>query len=140
MGKMESQLKARAKRLRDSFNLTIAEWEIILAFQLGVCWICGKKQKSGKRLATDHRHIDGLVRGLLCSQCNRLLGRIEATFGINVIKLLARVISFLSNPPATQALGRETFGYAGRVGTKKHRKFVQKQSKIMIPSKPLLDG
>ena len=139
--------KARAKRLWDNYGLTVEEWETILEFQRGVCFICGKKQKSGKRLATDHRHSDGLARGLLCSQCNRLLGRIEATFGINIIELLSRVVEYLLGPPAVAALGRQVFGYAGRTGTKKHRKFLkrlkvrkEKKLKAVTPVIPLVAG
>lgn len=123
-------MDARAKRLKDNYSLTIDEWEAINTFQQGVCFFCYKKQKSGKRLATDHRHKDGLNRGLLCSQCNRLLGRIEATFGLAVIVALGRVISYLQNPPAVQALGRPVFGYPGRCGTKKHRLFLKRQKKL----------
>jgi hypothetical protein len=121
-------IRARAKRLKDSFNLTIEQWDIIDRFQSSVCWLCGKKQKSGKRLATDHRHKDGLIRGLLCSQCNRLLGRIESNGW--TVEILKRVIGYFLNPPAVQALGQEIFGYPGRVGTKKHRKWLRKRAKI----------
>lgn len=36
------------------------------------CAICGKPESSfAKRLAVDHRHSDGLVRGLLCWHDNK---------------------------------------------------------------------
>ena len=126
---MES-IKARAKRLMDCFNLTIGMWEIVDNFQGSVCALCGKKQKSGKRLATDHRHSDGLIRGLLCSQCNRLLGKIEGTGW--TVGTLVRLIQYIQTPPAVTALGREVFGYAGRVGTKKHRQFLRRAKKKLL--------
>jgi hypothetical protein len=42
----------------------------------GRCQICGATQSwGGKALATDHRHVDGQVRGLLCARCNLLIGQ-----------------------------------------------------------------
>ena len=126
---MES-IKARAKRLLDCFNLTIEMWEIVDKFQNGVCALCGKKQRSGKRLAVDHRHRDGLIRGLLCSQCNRLLGKIESNGW--VVETLILLIEYFRCPPAVKALGREVFGYPGRVGTKKHRQFLRRVKKKLL--------
>jgi recombination endonuclease VII len=121
-------IKARAKRLKDAFNLSIEQWDIIDRFQGFVCWLCRKRQKSGKRLAVDHRHSDGLIRALLCSQCNRLLGKIESNGW--TIDILKRLIDYFINPPAVQALGHEVFGFPGRTGTKRHRIWVRKQTKI----------
>jgi len=47
--------------------------------QDGACRICGLTEKAhveqyGCKLAIDHDHKDGSVRGLLCSRCNRGLG------------------------------------------------------------------
>jgi len=40
------------------------------------CEICGRPPKTSA-LSVDHRHSDGLVRGLLCYRCNRrVLGRL----------------------------------------------------------------
>lgn len=121
-----AQERARKKTLRDNYNLTPEEWDKINEFQAGVCWICGKKQKSGKRLATDHSHKTGLVRGLLCSQCNRLLGKIERLWNLS---LFHRAFDYLSIPPAIKALGREVYGFAGRCGTKRHRAELRKKAK-----------
>jgi len=38
------------------------------------CGICGVTRKPGaRRLNRDHSHIDGTLRGLLCTRCNRAL-------------------------------------------------------------------
>lgn len=121
--------RARRKNLWNNFRITPEEWQKIDEYQNGVCFICQKRQKSGKRLATDHCHKTGLVRGLLCSQCNRLLGRIEsAGFSIEWVK---RMIEYWLNPPAERALGKQIIGYAGRVGTKKHRKELRQASQLL---------
>lgn len=56
------------------------QWLATLADQLGACAVCGKQEhdtKDGKRgLHQDHDHATGKVRGILCSNCNQLLGRV----------------------------------------------------------------
>ena len=126
---MTPQEKARAKRLKNNFDLTPEEWDRANTYQKGLCWLCGKSQKSGKRLATDHCHRSGLVRGLLCSQCNRLLGRIERSQW--TVAILHRLIDYLSKPPMTLALGRTVIGYAGRTGTKKQRLELKRKAKAL---------
>jgi hypothetical protein len=51
------------------------------AWQRGRCYICGepekrRKDKTGviRRLSIDHDHETGKVRGLLCANCNNMLG------------------------------------------------------------------
>lgn len=122
--------KARAKRLLDNFKLTIEEWERLNAHQGGRCWICKKPQKSGKRLAVDHCHKSGEIRSLLCSQCNRLLGKIERLWSLDD---LTRVVPYLISPPARDALGRIHIGYSRSVTTKKHRRLLKREAKNALP-------
>jgi hypothetical protein len=42
--------------------------------QGGVCAICEQPCRTGKRLAVDHDHQTGHVRGLLCRTCNSGIG------------------------------------------------------------------
>ncbi len=48
-------------------------YDMMLASQRGGCAICGKGPTT-KRLAVDHCHDTGEIRGLLCDRCNRGLG------------------------------------------------------------------
>lgn len=58
--------EARRVRLDTQFSITPEEYDLILAEQGGVCAVCKKPPKENKRLAIDHSHRSGLVRGLLC--------------------------------------------------------------------------
>ena len=130
---METE-KARAKRLWNNYELTIPEWELVNLFQRGVCAICHRPNKNGSRLATDHRHKDGFFRGLLCSQCNRVLGKIEDPRWQWTVEQIKNLLSYLSNPPAVQALGKEVYGYpGGKMGTDRHRKWIKMRDTSQTP-------
>ena len=60
--------------LRRGFGITADDYERMLAEQSNVCAICGKVNVDNRRLAVDHGHTTGAVRGLLCSPCNRGIG------------------------------------------------------------------
>ncbi len=67
----------RKKVLKRKYGITINDYEQMLKQQNGVCKICKGLDPSGRRLAVDHCHTTGVVRGLLCPSCNTALGRIE---------------------------------------------------------------
>lgn len=46
----------------------------LLADQKGSCALCHKPNVKGKKLAVDHDHKTGIIRGLLCNRCNAALG------------------------------------------------------------------
>jgi hypothetical protein len=69
----ERLLSRRAHYLKSKFGLSVAEYDTMLAEQGGVCAIC-RAPEDGKRLAVDHCHTTGAVRGLLCQRCNRGIG------------------------------------------------------------------
>lgn len=64
------------RRLKRQFDMTEEEYQEKHAEQKGVCAICGRPQKQ-IRLAVDHNHTTGQVRGLLCCACNRVVGYLE---------------------------------------------------------------
>lgn len=75
-----SSPKRIAQSLKDwlkTYGLTPEEYEKMLENQGGVCAICQSphpRMKNAKRLYVDHCHETGTVRGLLCHQCNAMLG------------------------------------------------------------------
>lgn len=61
-------------KLRTTFGISLTEYQQMLARQNGVCAICAGGPKGKKRLSVDHNHETGKVRGLLCGNCNSVLG------------------------------------------------------------------
>ncbi len=64
------------------FGITEEDYNNLLNNQKSKCAICGRREfaKRGiviKRLAVDHCHKTGQIRGLLCSKCNGTLGWYE---------------------------------------------------------------
>ena len=62
------------------YKLTLEDYDHMLEKQKGVCAVCGKPETCAahyggvRRLAVDHDHKTGKVRGLLCALCNQALG------------------------------------------------------------------
>jgi len=66
------------RHIQRAYGITLKEYNCMLEEQGGGCAICGKTPaKEGRRLAVDHSHITGKVRGILCGTCNIKLGMIE---------------------------------------------------------------
>ena len=85
--------------LKRSYGITIQEYEVLFQKQNGKCAICNlpetkinKKDKQFKKLAVDHCHKTGKIRGLLCFACNGSLGKFKDS-----IELLQNAIEYLKN-------------------------------------------
>jgi recombination endonuclease VII len=68
---------AWARRLAKRRGITEASYHALLERQARRCAICSKACGTGRRLAVDHDHVTGRVRGLLCFRCNTSLARYE---------------------------------------------------------------
>lgn len=68
---MDAKEKRRDAYLRKYFNISLAQYTSLLGRQRGVCYICRRPPSVRFSLAVDHCHLTGVVRGLLCSWCNR---------------------------------------------------------------------
>lgn len=77
-------------QLKNSFGITIDDYESILSGQKGQCCICKVEPEKSKMLSVDHCHKTGRVRGLLCSKCNCGLGQFN-----DDAKLLEKAIEYL---------------------------------------------
>ena len=80
--------------LKNLYDITLCEYEEILKNQNGRCAICDKKSVENLRgkLFVDHCHKTGIVRGLLCHQCNDGLGKFK-----DKIELLLKAAKYLGN-------------------------------------------
>lgn len=68
------KLQRRVRSLA-RFGLTVEQYDLMLKRQGGKCICCGRPPKR-LRLAVEHDHKTGRVRGLACHQCNRhIIGR-----------------------------------------------------------------
>ncbi|MGL4178298.1 MAG: endonuclease VII domain-containing protein [Dermatophilaceae bacterium] len=83
-------------RVEVTYGLRPGQYQELLLFQQGRCYIC-QRRPGAKRLAVDHDHATGEVRGLLCRGCNRdVLGHLREDR-----LALARALEYLEEPPAS---------------------------------------
>lgn len=74
---------SRKSHLKNSYGLSVEEYQQMVEDQQNRCAICHKHEiritKMGtiKPLSVDHCHITGKVRALLCNDCNSALGYIH---------------------------------------------------------------
>jgi hypothetical protein len=66
-------VEARNRSLRKKYGMAPEEYDTLFRAQEGVCAICGSTP-GVRRLAVDHDHVTGKIRGLLCGTCNTGLG------------------------------------------------------------------
>lgn len=89
--------RSHATRLKSEFGMDPDVYDSLLAMQGGRCAICHGEPRTA-RLAVDHDHVSGEIRGLLCSRCNtELLGAAHDS-----LEILRRAIEYLENPPAAR--------------------------------------
>lgn len=121
--------RSRALRLARFFNISLDDYASILAGQGGVCAVCHRPPKDGKSLAVDHCHKTGLIRGALCSFCNRAIGVFR-----DDLERFERTAAYLRAPPATAALGAPRYGIKGRTSNK--IKTIRRLNPELFPPKP----
>ena len=69
--------KIHARNLLRKYGITPEQYAEMLFLQGGVCAICGGDNADERKLAVDHNHKTGKVRGLLCNNCNRAIGLLK---------------------------------------------------------------
>lgn len=100
---------ARKANLKARHGMTAEQYDMLLAFQQGVCYICRRATGKTRALSVDHDHavarescghphdescID-CWRGLLCHTCNRMLGHLR-----DDPEAFSRAAVYLRYPPA----------------------------------------
>ena len=87
----------RGYNFRVRYGITLSDAERIRNRQDGQCAICGvalpeilEYKLVAAGMAVDHCHSSGMVRGLLCRNCNLLLGHAK-----DCTKILGNAINYL---------------------------------------------
>lgn len=99
-----TSVSAHGGMVARTYGISAKEYAMLLKAQHGRCYICRELPRS-KRLAVDHDHKTGKVRGLLCADsdwgCNyAILGKIKD------VAMARRIVSYLVNPPADSVLSQ----------------------------------
>jgi len=85
--------QSRANLLKSKFNITVEQYDNMLAEQDNRCAICNRHQlELTRRFAVDHDHEFGYIRGLLCSICNTSLGGFKDS-----VEILKSAIAYLES-------------------------------------------
>lgn len=80
-------------RLKRQYGITLEDYNDLLVVQNYKCAICPKSHSESLHgLHIDHCHKTKKVRGLLCMQCNTVLGKVNDN-----IKILENAITYLKS-------------------------------------------
>ena len=84
-------------KLISIYGINVNQYNDILRHQGGGCALCGVIRDGGslkRRLAVDHiDHKNGkIIRGILCSSCNTMLGKIDKRGGLEFLDKMSRYI------------------------------------------------
>lgn len=95
-GERKKEVKAanHEKRVQGVYGLQAGEYAQLYKFQGGLCALCRRATGASKKLAVDHDHATGEVRGLCCSTCNRILGHAR-----DKTEYFRRAVRYLNIPP-----------------------------------------
>lgn len=66
------KLQVRKTHLKRNYNMTLEEYDMMHDRQGGKCAIC--QNILTEKCGIDHCHTTGVVRGILCFSCNKMLG------------------------------------------------------------------
>jgi Recombination endonuclease VII len=96
----EKMAAYKQKYTPESYGLTNKQYEAQSRAQNDLCAVCKRPQQNGFRLAIDHDHnccperaaCDKCRRGLLCTNCNTLLGSAHDS-----VEILQQAISYLNS-------------------------------------------
>lgn len=89
--------------MKKHYGITVEQYLEMHDKQGGVCAVCGcaessvdPRTKRVRRLAVDHCHDTGKIRGLLCSSCNTAIGQMK-----DDVRILSSAISYLQKHSET---------------------------------------
>jgi hypothetical protein len=92
-----ASLSTYSSHLKKTYGITYDDYRRMFEWQGGRCYIC-RRRPAKKRLAVDHNHATGEVRGLLCTDGER--GCNHAILGnITSLDMAKRIVLYLEDPP-----------------------------------------
>jgi len=92
--------KRREYKRKENYGITQTEWDALFTSQGNCCGNCRSTDPGTKtHWHTDHDHVSGEVRGILCAHCNRMVGAAK-----DDIDILLQAVEYLKNPPARKIL------------------------------------
>jgi hypothetical protein len=82
----------RKSKVKKKFDMSWDDYLAMESVKGSVCWICGTDDpgRGRKSMCVDHCHSTGVVRGLLCFDCNEAIGRFD-----DDVELLLKAIEYL---------------------------------------------
>jgi hypothetical protein len=95
-GRKEQQKRYHKKHprsyLKRKYGLTLEQWELLFEAQGRCCAICKSTTPRFNRnwWSTDHDHVTGKFRGILCHKCNCALGNVDDS-----VYCLQRMVEYL---------------------------------------------
>ena len=91
--RQENRELVRATKLKSKYGLTLDAFQVLWDSQGGRCKICGVALTQGGTGAAhvDHDHATDRVRGLLCRDCNSVLG-----FAHDRLDVLQKAVAYLN--------------------------------------------
>lgn len=90
----KTYLRNRRNVLRKKFGLSWEDYLTLVKKCKNKCEICGTPQEDLKRrLAVDHNHLTGRIRGMLCLPCNQAIGMLKSDIGVNLLKAAIKYIN-----------------------------------------------
>ncbi len=78
----------------DGSRFRALDYDLLFDTQKGKCRLCQKHVEELKKdLVADHDHVTGVIRGLLCNECNLALGKFEKLNNENTKEYLSSCLS-----------------------------------------------
>lgn len=112
--RVETKRRKDAKHeqhVQQTYGLGEGEYAQLYELQGRVCALCQRATGRSKKLAVDHDHRTGKVRGLLCSPCNKdVLGHARDS-----VAYFRRCIDYLESPPYEQLKSQDSIILHGHI-------------------------
>lgn len=110
----------KCRNLLNVFGINRNDFDLLLKKQKGLCAICGNaetaRHQNGKlrSLAVDHCHSTGVIRGLLCTNCNTSIGGLKDNYTIisNALDYLKAMGGYKVNLKVKKLSENAAIGYS----------------------------